>query len=245
MSFYRVTFNSKYKFVTVHNYGCVFRCPTCSYKLRSGANGRPGHVFPKPKRFLNAEQIMLVLKKVNFKTLYFMGGEPTITPELEKLLHFGKTVLGVKTVLGHCNGWKLNLSNLDSANVGLKAWDPELHLAFTGKPKQLIFNNFKDAFYRGIELKANVVFIPGLIDLSEIDAIAKWISSLSPDIPLHIMGYIPVPGQPYQRPSAEQMAKAVSACRAYLTNVNMSHLTPEQALNLNKIDDRFFVQEIT
>lgn len=58
------------------------------------------------------------------------------------------------------------------------------------------------------------------------------------------MGYIPVPGQPYARPTADQMAAAVAACRKHLRAVGSSHLTGEEALDLAARDDRFAVATI-
>ncbi len=116
------------------------------------------------------------------------------------MLDFGKNTLGARTYLGHTNGNRLPLPNLDGANVGLKAWDEEVHLRYTGRPKQPIFDNFAAAVEAGLDMKANVVFIPGFVDLDQVEAIAEWLASLNPEIPFHVMGYIPVPGQPYERP---------------------------------------------
>ena len=38
MAFHKITYHEQYKFATLHNYGCTFRCSFCSYKLRSGAD---------------------------------------------------------------------------------------------------------------------------------------------------------------------------------------------------------------
>jgi pyruvate formate lyase activating enzyme len=244
MSFHSITYNAKYRFATLHNYGCMFRCPVCSYKLHSGADGRPGYAWPKPDGFLATEQIKEALRTVDIATLYFMGGEPTMARNLAELLDFGKNTLGVRTFLGHCNGWKLDLPNLDGANVGLKAWDPQVHHAYTGREKELIFGNFQRAFEAGMDLKANVVYVPGLVDLDQMEAIAAWLGLLSRDIRFHIMGYIPVPGQPYERPTAEQMERAVAYCKRHLNQVGMSHLTPEEARNHAVRDDRFAVKQI-
>ncbi len=244
MSFHRITYNSKYRFATVHNYGCMFRCPVCSYKLHSGPNGRPGYPWPRPQGFLTTEQIKAALRRVDLDTLYFMGGEPTMARNLAALLAFGKHALRVRTFLGHCNGWKLDLPNLDGANVGLKAWDPHVHLAYTGREKNLIFGNFERAFAAGLDLKANVVYVPGLVDLDQVEAIAAWLCRLSRDIRFHIMGYIPVPGQPYSRPTTAQMARAVALCQRHLHHVGMSHLTHEEARNHAVRDDRFAVKPI-
>jgi pyruvate formate lyase activating enzyme len=244
MAFHSITYNSKYRFATVHNYGCMFRCPVCSYKLHSGAEGRPGYAWPKPEGFLSTAQLKETLRKVEIQTLYFMGGEPTMAPDLPELLEFGKKELKVRTFLGHCNGWKLDLPHLDGANVGLKAWDPQVHRAYTGREKDLIFGNFERAFRAGMDLKANVVYVPGLVDADQVEAVAAWLGTLSRGIRFHIMGYIPVPGQPYARPTAEQMQQAAERCRRHLDQVGMSHLTSEDARNHAARDDRFVVERI-
>jgi len=244
MAFHKITYNEQYRFATLHNYGCTFRCPTCSYKLRSGADGRPGHAHPAPERFLTVDQITESLRTVRIETLYFMGGEPTIARELPEILAFAKNDLGVRTYLGHTNGSKLPLPNLDGANVGLKAWDEKVHRECTGRVKGSIFDNFAAAFAAGLDLKANVVFIPGLVDVDQVEVIAAWLAGLNPEIPFHVMGYIPVPGQPFERPTAEQMARAVALARRHLKHVAGSRLDPEEALNLSARDDRFAVRRI-
>jgi pyruvate formate lyase activating enzyme len=244
MPFYKVTHNEKRRFATVHNYGCTFRCPVCSYKLRSGADGTPGLAYPRPERFLAAAEIKDALRKVKIDTLYFMGGEPTTAADLPEILAFAKNELRVRTCLGHTNGSRLPLPNLDAANVGLKAWDEEVHRAYTGREKKPIFDNVAAAFHAGMEIRANVVYIPGLVELDQLDAIAEWLSQLSPEIHLHVCGYIPVPGQPYARPTAGQMQEAVAVCQRRLRDVDCSHLTPEEALNLTSRDERFAVTRL-
>lgn len=244
MSFHKITYNEKYRFATLHNYGCTFRCPVCSYKLRSGAEGRPGFAVPKPARALGVDEMKRALKSVIVEKVFFMGGEPTVAAELPEMLAFAKNELGVRTFLGHTNGSKLPLPDLDGANVGLKAWDEKVHWAYTGRPKKIIFDNFAAAVEAGLEMKANVVFIPGLVDLDQVEAIAAWVATLGRDIPFHIMGYIPVPGQPYVRPTAEQMETAVGCCRTHLNQVASSHLTSGEALDLCARDDRFVVRQI-
>ncbi len=173
-----------------------------------------------------------------------MGGEPTVSKQLPEMLDFAKNVLGVKTYLGHANGSRLPLSNLDGANVGLKAWDEDVHLRYTGRPKSSIFHNFEVAVDAGLEMKANMVFIPGFVDVDQVEATAAWLATLNQEIPFHIMGYIPVPGQPYERPTKEQMAIVTEACRKHLRNIAISHLTSEEALDPSARDDRFAVKTI-
>lgn len=244
MSFFRITHNEKYRFATLHSFGCTFQCPVCSYKLRSGAEGIPGQSFPRPQRFLTLDEMKNALQNVSVDKVYFMGGEPTVSKELPEMLDFARNTLGAKTYLGHTNGSRLPMPNLNGANVGLKAWDEKVHEQYTGKPKKLIFDNFRAAIDAGLEMKANAVFVPGLVDIDQIEAIAAWLASINPQIPFHIMGYIPVPGQPYARPTANQMKAAQAACRKHLKTVGYSHISSEEALDLATRDDRFAVRQI-
>ena len=239
MAFYKLTFNEKCRCATAYNYGCTFRCPVCSYKLRSGANGTPGQAFPRPESFPALAEFKKALAGLAIDRVFFMGGEPTVAPDLPELLSFVKRELRLETALGHTNGSRLPIADLDMANVGFKAWDEQLHLTFTGRPKSLIYDNFKAAFHSGMKMKANVILIPGLVEVEQIAAIAKWLSLLSPEIPLHVNGYIPVPGQPFQKPSDMAVADIVDACRQYLNTVDSSNICPETAVGLAERDDRF------
>ncbi|MFA6930096.1 MAG: radical SAM protein [Lentisphaeria bacterium] len=244
MSFYRVTWNQQYDFATLHNWGCTFHCPYCSYKLRSGANGRPGFSEPKPAHFLSIAELKDALRSVKPGKVYFMGGEPTTAPEIEEMLAFAKEELQATTRLGHTNGSRLPLLHLDGGNVGFKAWSNELHLKITGKAKALIYDNFKASVEAGLDMSANLVFIPELVGLDEMEGLLNFLAKLNADIPFHIMGYIPVPGQPWRPPSAEEMEKASQLCKGYLNHVSASLLSSEQALNLEARDDRFKVKII-
>jgi pyruvate formate lyase activating enzyme len=243
MAFYKVTYNKKHRFATVHNYGCTFRCPICSYRLASGADGVPGCVYPKPEHFLTDDEIKDALLSVSPEQVNFMGGEPTVAKALPDILKFAKNELNARTALGHTNGNDLDLKYLDAANVGLKAWDENVHEFITGVPKEKIYSSFTKAAENDIELSANLIYIPGLVDVDQIGSVAEFLSSFN-DIKFHIMGYIPVPGQPYRRPTADEMENAQRIAQRYLKDVQYSHLTPERVMSLNRVDDRFDVRVI-
>jgi len=245
MPFHLITYNEKYHFATLHNYGCTFRCNVCSYRLRSGPEGTPGLSYPKPERFLSIHEIKNALASVEAEKVFFMGGEPTLSKDLPDILDFIKNKMKVKTYLGHTNGSNLPMKNLDGANVGLKAWDEKVHLRYTGREKAPIFSNFESAVRANMDMKANMVFIPGFVDIDQIESVASWLADMDPNIPFHIMGYIPIPGQPFQRPNAEQMNEVLRKCKVHLRNVAMSHLSADDALDLTKRDDRFMVRIIS
>ncbi len=244
MSFHRITWNAKYRFATLHNWGCTFACPFCSYKLRSGANGRPGFAEPKPERFLTVAEQRETLQKLHPEKVYFMGGEPTVAKEIDEMIRFAKRELGAETKLGHTNGSRLPIPDLDGANVGFKAWSEELHREITGRPRQLIYDNFSAAVDAGMKMAANLVFIPERVGLAECEGLVRFLSKLDPDIPFHIMGYIPIPGQPWRRPSEAEMAEAEALARSYLRHVACSRLSSAEALDLTARDDRFKVETV-
>jgi pyruvate formate lyase activating enzyme len=95
-----------------------------------------------------------------------------------------------------------------------------------------------------MDIKINVVFIPGLVDVDQVEAIAAWLAAIDRNIPFHIMGYIPVPGQPYPQPSQQQMASSEEVSRRHLNLVASSRLESAQALNLSDRDNRFAVTRI-
>jgi pyruvate formate lyase activating enzyme len=170
-----------------------------------------------------------------------MGGEPTVAKELREMVQYSKCELGAFTKLGHTNGSNLEIPYLDAANIGFKAWNEDLHLQLTGRPKSMIFDQFSRAFDRGMELSASMIYIPGLIGLDELEGVVKYVASLDPEIYFHVMGYIPVTGLDYRRPTEEEMRQAVALCGSYLKKTGYSHLSSEQALDLTARDDRFEV----
>jgi len=209
----------------------------------SGADGIPGLAHPRPERYLTNNEIKNALRSVSPSSVRFMGGEPTVAKALPEMLSFVKNELNAGTMLGHTNGSDLSLENLDAANVGLKAWDNDVHKFITGIEKEKIYDNFEKAAERGMRLAANLIYVPGLVDIDQVESVAEYLSSFN-DIPFHIMGYIPVPGQPYRRPTSEEMKDAQKIAKKYVKDVKYSHLTPEQLLSMEMKDDRFDVEVI-
>jgi pyruvate formate lyase activating enzyme len=236
MPFYKLTYSEPYRRATVHNLGCNFRCLGCAYKLKGG--------HPKPERIPSLDEFRSALAGLDCERVHFMGGEPTTNPDLPEMLRLCKQELGLTAGLGHTNGSRLPDEDFDFTNVSFKAFAPEKHLEYTGQPREPVYENFRRAHERGIACKASTVLIPDFADLDEITRIAEFVASVSPDIPFHIMGYMPVPGAPWRRPTEEEMARAVSAVREILPEVGFSHLTAEQGKDLSARDERFHVTQV-
>ena len=235
MPFYKVTYSEQYRRATVHNKGCNFRCVGCAYKVRS---------FLPVEHWPSLQEVTAAVAGVDAERVHFMGGEPTTCPDLPEMLRYCQEDLGRLTFLGHTNGSHIPLQHLTGANVSFKAFSPDKHLAYTGQPRDPVYDNFRRAYEAGLEMRASCVYIPGFVDLDEVEQMAEFLADLSPDIPFHIMGYIPIPGTPWPRPTEEQMAKVVALARSILRDVGFSHLTVEEARDLSKRDSRFQVVQV-
>ena len=75
-------------------------------------------------------------------------------------------------------------------------------------------DNFRAAFDSGMKMAANLVFIPGLVGLDEMEGVVSFLAGLDRNIPFHIDGYIPIPGLPWKRPTDGEMEAQTQ--RAYL-----------------------------
>ncbi len=235
MAIYKVTYSERYRRVTLHNYGCNFRCRGCTYKLKKN---------PRPQRFPCVEEIQGCLKRIAPDAVHFMGGEPTTNAQLPELLAFCKQELGLTTRLGHSNGSGLVTENLDGSNVSFKAFDDDLHLEYTGYPAAPLLENFRRSYEAGIEMRASTVFIPDFGGLDQVEKVAAFVGSVDRTIPFHILGYIPVPGAIWRRPTDEEMEEAVRVGEYYLDRVTFSHFTSEQAKDLTQRDERFAVMQV-
>jgi pyruvate formate lyase activating enzyme len=235
MAIYKVTYSERYRRVTLHNYGCNFRCRGCTYKLKKN---------PRPQRFPCVEEIQGCLKRIAPDSVHFMGGEPTTNPQLSALLSFCKHDLGVTTRLGHTNGSGLVLQDLDGSNVSFKAFDEQLHREYTGHSVAPSLENFRRSCEAGLDMKASTVFNPDFGGLEQVEKVAAFVGKVDRRIPFHVLGYIPVPDAPWRRPTEEEMSQAVGLAQRYLDTVTFSHFTSEQALDLRQRDDRFAVQQV-
>lgn len=235
MPFYKVTYSEQYRRATVHNRGCNFHCLGCAYKVRD---------FAPVEHWPGLGEIKAALEGLDMERVHFMGGEPTTCRDLPEMLRFCKHELGVRTFLGHTNGSSIPLENLDGANVSFKAFSPDKHRQYTGTPAEPVYASFQRGFEAGLEMKASCVYIPGFIDLDEVEAMARFLASLSPEIPFHIMGYIPIPGTPWPRPTDRQMLEVVALAQGILRQVGFSHLTVEEVRDLGSRDDRFKVVQV-
>lgn len=235
MAIYKITYSPEFKRANVYSWGCNFNCKGCSYKLKTSN---------APKTFLSVEKVKETLLRLNLERVHFLGGEPTVNPDLPELVRFCHDELKVYTKIGHSNGSIMPPKDVDAISVSIKAYTDAIHIDYTGFSNSKVLTNFAKIHDIGIKVDASSVLIPEYIDSNEIEKIAKFIASIDPNIPYHIIGYVPVPGAPWRRPTQEEVEHAAQIARKHLSNVTFSCLSPEEFLNLREKDPRYRSVEV-
>ena len=83
----------------------------------------------------------------------------------------------------------LSLRSGGCIKFDLKAWDEGIHLSLCGVTNQKTLDNFRklakwaDQRPEPPFLIASTLLVPGYVDVSEVEKIAGFISSLNPEIP--------------------------------------------------------------
>lgn len=212
MSIYKVTYCEEHKRANLFHHGCNFRCKWCSYKLDS---------VRIPNTFLDLKRIQELLDSLDAERAHFLGGEPTLDPQLPLVARMAKE-RGMTTKIGHSNGWNAPPEGIDEMNMSIKMFDERRHKIYCGVPNGRILENLRKGHDSGVEMDVSSVLIPELIPPEEIGRIAEFVGSVSPSIPYHIVGYVPVPGAPWRGPSLEELILAVELARDHVKKVTFS-----------------------
>ena len=218
---YHVSFHEALSSVSLFFHGCNFTCKGCLRRVYM----YDCHLSEIPKtsrlNFLTIDKLIEILEKTEPKIAVFEGWEPTLDPMLAEIADSIRNN-EIRTVL-LTNGYLYPpVDSFDEIKVSIKAFSHQVHKYYTGKSNRRVLRNFKSIYDNAPEkLSAETVLIPGLVDIDEIESIAKFISSIDPTIPLRIDCYWPVvPNTPWRAPTREEIRSAVIRARKYLENVH-------------------------
>jgi radical SAM domain protein len=83
------------------------------------------------------------------------------------------------------------LPHVDAMNIDLKAWRTDTYRQLGGD-LAAVKSTIATAVHSGVHVEVTILVVPGISDHAEdIDEEARWLSTLSPDLPLHISRYFP------------------------------------------------------
>ncbi|MDD1746325.1 MAG: radical SAM protein [Methanomassiliicoccales archaeon] len=206
----------------------------CSYRLREDF---------KPSRFLSLDEVLESLSSYHLETMNVIGGEPMTVPDLEKIVRYAKSERRAKVRIAHSNASIMPPDGVDDVGVSLRAFSKRKHQQLTGAQNTKVLSNIFRMHDKGIRLKITTILIPEMIDVKEIEDIAKFVSQVGSDVPLHITGYIPVPGLPWRRPNRDEMADAVIAAKKHMSRVTCSILSVREYISMSDRDSLHYGQQ--
>lgn len=221
MHIHRVTYNPKTGSASLYFIGCNFRCRCCYWKQIYGA------VDFSRLNLLDSAGVISVLRSVQPKSVTILSGDPRLSEEFRCLPATLRDAFGCAVRL-LTNGFILpDLDGVTHVSMSIKAVDDRLHQEYTGRSNVVCLDNFRKIREAGIELSASSVFIPGLIDGGEIEAVSRFIAGVSADIPFRVIGYMRVDGMPYREPSPEEVEEVGGRARRHLSHVVCSRSSGE------------------
>ena len=178
--------------LSVGSYGCNLRCPFCQNSEISMADGSAQTVYVPPQQLV--EKALELVPQGNIG-LAFTYNEPLIGCEYVRDCASLSHTHGLKTVLV-TNGMiceepllKL-LPDIDAMNIDLKGFTQEFYGKLGGDLETVQRTIALAA--RHCHVEVTTLVIPGENDgEDEMDALSAWLSSIDPEIPLHISRFFP------------------------------------------------------
>ena len=179
--------------LSMGSYGCNLRCPFCQ-NFSISQNGRDAF----PPVIATPEQLAAKaaeLKSRNNIGIAFTYNEPLLSWEF--IRDAGRSVHenGQKNVVVTNGNFSVEIAEnlagiVDAYNIDLKGFTPEWYRKLGGDlemAKAFITEAVKNA-----HVELTTLIVPGENDTpEEMESIARWIASLSPDIPLHVSKFFP------------------------------------------------------
>ncbi|HHW16652.1 MAG TPA: radical SAM protein [Methanothermobacter sp.] len=201
--------------ITLLTYGCNFKCKYCFFKPLAYKN------LPIKELY---KIIYNMMGEYELSRIMIAGGEPTLQedlPGLTKLLD-GKFY----TILSTNGSHLLKIIDelkVNEVHVSLKAFNDKKHKILTSKSNnstleaiEYLGENKEDL---GFKVEISTVLIPNIIEISEIDKIAKFIGEW--DLPYHIIAHVPSKLKA-PRPTKKLIEEAKKTSKKYLSKVSTS-----------------------
>lgn len=175
--------------------GCNFRCPFCQ-------NWQISQVTKKSREFdqgerLAPEEIVALARARGCRSISYTYTEPTIffeyAYETARLAHQAG-LANVFVTNGYMTEEALQTIQpyLDAANVDLKAWKDETYRKVCGARLEPVLESIRRMRALTIWVEVTTLIVPDLNDSEEeLGQIARFLASVSPDIPWHVSRFHP------------------------------------------------------
>ncbi|HOK71930.1 MAG TPA: AmmeMemoRadiSam system radical SAM enzyme [Bacillota bacterium] len=177
--------------LSVGTFGCNLSCRYCQNWEISQRHAE--------SRFFTPDQLADLAESMREQSVgvAYTYSEPFVWYEFvydcAKLVH----EIGLSNILvtnGYINPEPLAgiLPYVDAINVDLKGYDDEYYRKVCGGTLAPVISTIRAVYESGCHLELTTLVVPGYNDSpEEMEQLASWVASLSPEIPLHISRYFP------------------------------------------------------
>ncbi len=213
--------------LAVFYYGCNFDCLYCQ---------NWSHKFVSEKNLVGVEEMVRRALPERIKCICHFGGSPE--PQLPFAIKFSREVLKRRSIM-ICWEWngagrtslalkaaKLSHESNGTVKFDLKAWNPYLHRILTGRSNEQTLKNFEKIFDKYPEvLSATTLLVPYYVDEEEVEGIARFLASLSDEIPYSLLIFHPdfrLSDMPITPKS--QVKRCYDVAKKYLKRVHIGNL---------------------
>ena len=224
--------------LSMGGYGCNLDCPFCQnssiahgWTELSGSRETP--VYHENDSALPNQLVTYARAEVargNIGIAYTYN-EPLIDYEFvsdcARRVH-EEGLLNVIVTNGYLNEepWLALLPHLDAANIDLKGFTQDFYDVL-GAPRGLetVKRNIASAASR-IHIEVTTLIVPGLNDsLEEIGALAAWLASVNPHIPLHLSRFFPQHRMQDRMPTPRsRLSELAEVAREHLAHVQLGNV---------------------
>ena len=172
--------------------GCDYHCPYCQNWITSQAVRDPNAIAAP--EIVSPEQFVDLALRSNARIVTSTYNEPLITSEWAmEIFKLSKRAGLVTSYVSNGNGTKEVLDfiqpHLDLYKIDLKGFSQREYSKLGGS-LQNVLDTIQSVYGRGIWLEIVTLVIPGFNDSDrELTDIAKFLASISPDIPWHVTAF--------------------------------------------------------
>ena len=211
--------------VKINLSGCDFDCKGC-FAIAKQETGRTFSVEGLLNLFIKSCRLIyggLV------DDAQMTGGEPTKDPDYLLYLIRGLRDLGVSKIGISTNGHMLDRNlvevlkalSVDYIKLDLKAYTDEIHKWYTGESNINVLKAVELLHEYGLSFYVRTIFIPNIVDVPEVERIAKFLSGVDKNILYRLYQFAPeqLDVKFSRSPTEEEMLKAFDVAKRYLNNV--------------------------
>jgi pyruvate formate lyase activating enzyme len=221
--------------LSIASVGCNLRCLWCqNWDISQCTKGNLDRAeFTNTLGIeMEPEQIVEHARKAKTPSISYTYTEPTI------FLEFALDTMKLARASGLKNIWVSNgymtkkcldliAPYLDAINIDLKGFNEENYLKYSGAKLQPILDNIHDIYKRGIHLEVTTLIIPGINDdEKQLNGIAKFLATISKEIPWHISRFFPaykMPNTPITPVETLKLAEMIGK-KAGLKNIHIGNV---------------------